>query len=159
VPFEGGPDLPERRGCGCPWSQPTRQKWDTWRQMPHCALWRPSDWAFALTAIEIAAYVHDGDLRSASELRHWEQVLGMRGETCESARSKLPLRPDTIGSSSAAPRSTAKRKAPQKPNRQHQPRRMTCRETNYLTAAAREGVSRMTGMVRRPLRFSCKANT
>jgi hypothetical protein len=31
--------------------------------MPHCVLWRPSDWQFVLTAIELAAFVHDGDAR------------------------------------------------------------------------------------------------
>jgi hypothetical protein len=49
--------------------------------MPHCVLWRPSDWQFALTAIELAAYVHDGDTRLAGELRNWEKVLGTTFES------------------------------------------------------------------------------
>jgi hypothetical protein len=70
VPFVGGAELPERRGCGRPWPERTREKWEVWRSMPHCVLWQPSDWAFALTAIELAAYVHDGETRLAGELRN-----------------------------------------------------------------------------------------
>jgi hypothetical protein len=44
--------------------------------MPHCVLWQPSEWHFALTAIELAAWVHDGETRWAGELRNWEKVLG-----------------------------------------------------------------------------------
>jgi hypothetical protein len=43
--------------------------------MPHCVSWRPSDWAFALTAIELAGHFHDGDVRCARELRAWEKVM------------------------------------------------------------------------------------
>jgi hypothetical protein len=44
--------------------------------MPHCVLWQPSEWHFALTAIELAAWVHDGESRLTGELRNWEKVLG-----------------------------------------------------------------------------------
>ena len=81
VPFEGGPELPERRGCGRPWPERTREKWDVWRSMPHCVLWQPAAWEFALTAIELAAYVHDGDARLAGELRNWEKVMGTTYES------------------------------------------------------------------------------
>ena len=76
APFEGGPELPERRCNGRPWSERTRQSWEAWRSMPHCKLWGPSDWAFALTAIELAGFVHDGEARCATELRAWQKVMG-----------------------------------------------------------------------------------
>jgi hypothetical protein len=44
--------------------------------MPHCVLWRPADWEFAKTAMEIAGYVHDGETKLAAELRAWEKVIG-----------------------------------------------------------------------------------
>ncbi len=44
--------------------------------MPHCTLWRPADWEFAKTAMEIAGYVHDGETKLAAELRAWERVMG-----------------------------------------------------------------------------------
>jgi hypothetical protein len=44
--------------------------------MPHCVLWRPADWEFAKTAMEIAGYVHDGQTGLARELRAWEKVMG-----------------------------------------------------------------------------------
>jgi hypothetical protein len=76
VPFSGAPELPERRGNGRPWPERTRETWAAWSTMPHCVLWRPSDWAFALTAIELAGYMHDGEWKLAAEVRAWEKVMG-----------------------------------------------------------------------------------
>lgn len=76
IPFEDGPELPESRVDGRPWSQRTRAKWDAWRAMPHCKLWGPAEWDFALDSIELAALVHDGEARHSTELRNREKVLG-----------------------------------------------------------------------------------
>lgn len=76
VPFEGGPDLPKSRTDGRPWSARTTQKWDAWRSMPHCVKWGPAEWDFALDSIEVAALVHDGEAKHATELRNREKVLG-----------------------------------------------------------------------------------
>lgn len=80
VRFEGGPDLPETRADGRRWPQRTREKWDTWRSMPHCRLWGPEEWNFALDSIEYAALVHDGEPKWGTELRNRERVLGTTGD-------------------------------------------------------------------------------
>jgi hypothetical protein len=76
VPFSGGADLPELRSDGRRWSERTKAKWDAWRTMPHCKLWGSSEWDFALDSIELAALMHDGEPRHATELRNRERVLG-----------------------------------------------------------------------------------
>lgn len=77
TPFEGGPGLPELRADGRRWPERTRQKWDAWRAMPHCKLWGPAEWDFALDSIELAALFHDGgETKYATELRNRERVLG-----------------------------------------------------------------------------------
>lgn len=46
--------------------------------MPHCALWHPSDWEFALTAALIAdEFYRNGKASYAAELRRWEAVLAV----------------------------------------------------------------------------------
>ncbi len=82
VLFEGpSPDLP---------ALPRRKKWHpmvaTWweqvREMPHCRLWRPSDWTFALeTAYQKQA--------------HWE--LCERGEQTTTAAVEIRRREDQMG--------------------------------------------------------------
>jgi hypothetical protein len=74
VPFEGAPKLP-RRSLGRRWPPRTLEKWKALSTMPHCVLWRPSDWEFAFTAMELAAYYHEGQATMARELRAWEKVL------------------------------------------------------------------------------------
>lgn len=76
IPFDGGPGLPERRANGRPWPNEVKETWDAWRSMPHCRLWGPSDWRFALQTIDIAALIHDGETKYATELRNREKVLG-----------------------------------------------------------------------------------
>lgn len=76
TPFDGAPDLPEARSDGRPWPARTRQKWSAWSSMPHCTLWGPSEWDFALDSIELAAQFHEGNPRLATELRNRERVLG-----------------------------------------------------------------------------------
>lgn len=76
IPFEGGPDLPEYTANRRAWQPAVTAMWDAWRAMPHCSLWGPSDWSFALVSIELAALVYDGETRWATELRNREKVLG-----------------------------------------------------------------------------------
>lgn len=77
VPFEGGPDLPQWRADGRQWPDRTRAKWDAWRSMPHCKLWGPAEWDYALDTIELAATFHQtGEPKYATELRNREKVMG-----------------------------------------------------------------------------------
>ena len=76
-PFTEGVELPEYRSDGRPWPERTKQKWETWRRMPHAKLWQPAEWSFALDTLEIAAEFHKtGETRFATELRNREKVLG-----------------------------------------------------------------------------------
>lgn len=55
--------------------------------MPHARLWGPSDWAFAMDTLEIAARVHDGGaIGWAAELRYREKVTGTTWDARRSAR-------------------------------------------------------------------------
>lgn len=77
APFGGGPELPELRADGRPWPQRTREKWEAWRSMPHCRLWSPAEWSFALDTLELAADFHKTqEPKYATELRNREKVLG-----------------------------------------------------------------------------------
>lgn len=74
IPYEGGPDLPPRPGG---WSDATRRKWETWRTMPHCRMWTPADWEFALDTIELVEQWYDGGRANvATEIRNREKILG-----------------------------------------------------------------------------------
>lgn len=74
VPYAGPiPKLPQRRGG---WPARTKRKWGAWSTMPHCSLWGPAEWDFALDALELAAQFHEGNPRVATELRNRERVLG-----------------------------------------------------------------------------------
>jgi hypothetical protein len=85
VPFEGGPKLPRRKGG---WPAFTKRWWETVSAMPHCVLWAPADWQFALDTALIAAEFHEGGVRVATELRQREKVLG----TTMDARRDLRIR-------------------------------------------------------------------
>ena len=76
VAFVGGPKLPRLRTNGRPWMKRTKDKWLAWSTMPHCVLWGPAEWDFALDAIELAAQFHEGVSRAATELRSREKVIG-----------------------------------------------------------------------------------
>lgn len=76
VPFDVAPELPESRSDGRLWPARTRQKWAAWSTMPHCKLWGPAEWDFALDSVELAAQFHEGNPRVATELRNRERVLG-----------------------------------------------------------------------------------
>lgn len=76
VPFKGGPRLPAKRLEGKPWPARTKAWWAAVSSMPHCVLWSPSDWEFAIDTALIAAEFHDGKVTAATELRYREKVLG-----------------------------------------------------------------------------------
>jgi hypothetical protein len=81
VPFEDGMDLPDYRPDGRPWPEATKAKWGAWRTMPHCKLWGPAEWSYALDSIELAASFHlTGEPKFATELRNRERILGTTGE-------------------------------------------------------------------------------
>ena len=66
----------------------TRFWWQALSSMPHCVLWGPSDWAFAVdTAVLHAAYA-EGALSWATEIRQREKVMG----TTVDARRDLRIR-------------------------------------------------------------------
>ena len=100
VPFDDGPELPEFRSDGRRWPERTKQKWDAWRRMPHCKLWGPSEWDFALDSIELAALVHDGEAKYATELRNREKVIGTTLDYLRDLRIRY-VDPQPDGESSA----------------------------------------------------------
>lgn len=77
VPFEGAPKLPLR----CPttnyaWSPATKRWWKSISTMPHCVLWRESDWEFAqFTAMLFEALV-EVPTKSTAALLAREKVMG-----------------------------------------------------------------------------------
>lgn len=101
VPFDGGPDLPEMRSDGRRWPERTRLKWAAWRSMPHCKLWGPAEWDFAFDSIELAALLHDGDPKHATELRNREKVLGTTGDYLRDLRIRYVEPKSTTAESDA----------------------------------------------------------
>ena len=76
APYKGKvPTLPKRRDSKT-WPERVKRKWAVWSRMPHCILWTPADWEFALDTIEIAAKFYEGDAKLATELRNREKLLG-----------------------------------------------------------------------------------
>lgn len=75
-PFSSGPKLPSRRTEGRAWPARTKQWWSAISTMPHCVLWTPTDWEFAIDTALVAAEFHAGDTRAAAELRQRERLLG-----------------------------------------------------------------------------------
>lgn len=76
VPFKGAPKLPRQMPDGRAWPAWTKRWWATVSSMPHCVLWDEADWQFATDTALIAAALHTGDTRVATELRNREKVLG-----------------------------------------------------------------------------------
>ncbi|MEU5950338.1 hypothetical protein ABZ793_33010 [Micromonospora sp. NPDC047465] len=58
------------------WPAATRRWWATISVMPHCRLWTPSDWQFALDSAEEHARWTEGT-GAASEVRIREKLLGV----------------------------------------------------------------------------------
>lgn len=83
VPYDGErPKLTGRNPAA------TKAWWAVVSTMPHCVLWEPGDWQFALTTARIHAAVSRGELARAQELRVRE---GQMGTTYE-ARRNLRIR-------------------------------------------------------------------
>lgn len=76
VPKTAAHKLPTRRPDGRSWPTWTKNWWKAISTMPHCALWSDSDWRFALETALVAAQLHEGDTRAATELRNREKVIG-----------------------------------------------------------------------------------
>ena len=83
VPYEG----PRPSLAGRP-VKATRQWWETISTMPHCVLWRPSDWQFALDTAVVHTAFSKGDMARAAELRQRERQMG----TTADARMGLRIR-------------------------------------------------------------------
>lgn len=91
VPYAGPspdlPRLPNRRK----WNELVVQWWEQVRRMPHCVLWRNTDWMFAIeTALQKHEY-YTADERTttaATEIRRREAMLGTTAE----ARRQLRIR-------------------------------------------------------------------
>lgn len=66
----------------------TKAWWKTISSMPHCVLWTPADWEFALATAIVADMLFQGDRQAAGELRIREKVLG----TTLDARRDLRIR-------------------------------------------------------------------
>lgn len=58
------------------WPAATRRWWETVSRMPHCRLWMPSDWQFAVDSAEVHARWVEG-LTPAAEVRIREKLLGV----------------------------------------------------------------------------------
>lgn len=85
TPHDGqnAPRLPKTRTVSTPTGMEERPLhpmvrtwWDSVRTMPHCRLWTPSDWQFALTTALVADLAFFGGVGAATELRNREKVLG-----------------------------------------------------------------------------------
>jgi hypothetical protein len=94
VPYEGpSPSLPPK--CGRrKWHEPVSVWWDQVRRMPHCVLWGPTDWTYAIETCYMKQqlwidYSQD-ELKStlATEIRRREDQMG----TTVEARRKLRIR-------------------------------------------------------------------
>lgn len=81
VPFEGAPALPFRH------AQSVADWWADVSTMPHCALWRPGDWRYAIECARLVRKLHNGK-GSAAEVRAREKVMG----TTMDARRDLRIR-------------------------------------------------------------------
>ncbi len=75
VPFRGI-KLPAKWIDGQVWPARTKQWWAALSTMPHCVLWTPADWQFALDTAHVHATFATGELRVAAELRNREKILG-----------------------------------------------------------------------------------
>lgn len=83
VPYRGPrPRLPAKMPSA------TRAWWGDISTMPHCVLWAPTDWRFALDTARVHAAFIAGDFARAGELRIREARMG----TTVDARRDLRIR-------------------------------------------------------------------
>lgn len=96
VPYDdkGAHALPKSPGGRRKWHQQVVDWWEEVRQMPHCALWTPTDWRFALDTAHMREHywreLDEGEMKStlATEIRRREDQMGTTAE----ARRKLRIR-------------------------------------------------------------------
>jgi hypothetical protein len=69
-------------------SKATKEWWAAVSTMPHCVLWRPPDWQFALMTARVHALVMAGSESRLQELRVREEKMGCT----EDDRKKLHIR-------------------------------------------------------------------
>lgn len=82
VPYEGEKPNPGRLPAA------TKHWWDVVSSLPHCILWEPGDWQFAVDTARIHAAFSRGELARAQELRVREKAMG----TTMDARRDLRIR-------------------------------------------------------------------
>lgn len=91
VPYTGpSPELPKLPNRAR-WNDLVVQWWGQVRTMPHCVLWRPTDWMFAVeTAMQKHDYYADSERKTtaATEIRRREAQMGTTSE----ARRQLRIR-------------------------------------------------------------------
>lgn len=97
----------------------TKTWWATIRKMPHCALWRESDWLFALESALVADSAFRGSTSASTELRQREKILG----TTFDARRDLRIRYVSVTAPKAA-----------EPEPGEKPKRGRAKVTNIDTA-------------------------
>jgi len=99
VPFTDGPDLPELRTVVSriagqkqaerePFEDRVLEWWQSVSSMPHCILWKGSDWQFAIATAHVAAEAFAGRVSAMTELRYREKIMG----TTVDARLSMKLR-------------------------------------------------------------------
>lgn len=85
VPYSGPkPKLPESRTVMTPRGElqqfplesRTHEWWAAVSTMPHCVLWTPSDWQFALDTAMVHADANHGKAAAMAELRQREKIMG-----------------------------------------------------------------------------------
>lgn len=81
VPYRGRkPRLPD----GTP--DATRTWWRVVTALPHCAIWSPGDWQFALDTARVHAAFVEGDTGRAAELRIRERAMGTTSDALRDLR-------------------------------------------------------------------------
>ena len=95
LPYEGPSlDLPKPKRGGPKWLPEVEAWWEQVRRMPHCVLWEPSDWVFALETaymkLDWWMEYNSGVVHStkSTEIRRREDQMG----TTREARRKLMIR-------------------------------------------------------------------
>ena len=103
IPYAGArPELPPSRTIitqfgpeSIPLQSLTRSWWESVSTMPHCKLWTPSDWAFALATALVADAAFVGGAGAATELRNREKVMGTTVDYRRSLRIRY-VEPKTV---------------------------------------------------------------
>lgn len=109
LPFAAGPPLPSREdpefGEGKPpalmgqerrWPKSTERWWQAISSMPHCVLWGPTDWEYAIATAESHARFIEGwkGCQTGAELRMRERRLGITHDDRRDLRIRYVKPPD-----------------------------------------------------------------